>query len=200
MQVWHTHHAFFSFMGLSPNACHCSLRGSLSCLKVSQLVSCLCKKSQHFSGKFCEFIFVNINFAVTTVFDFLALLTSILAEKSGCSPLEIHQEHLHYFGDYCDYFCQNCQFQQAKARQKAGRPLLMRAFAAGTVNFDKNNHNNYQNNNTTPQNDFFRLFGTFGVNSRRKKRLQPLENLKKMSKNKVFQTSLGSNIYPNLIF
>ena len=28
-----------------------------------------------------------------------------------------------------------------KARQKAGRPLLMRAFAAGTENFAKNQHN-----------------------------------------------------------
>ena len=38
----------------------------------------------------------------------------------------------------------------AKARQKAGRPLLMRAFAAETVNFDTKNHNIFQNN-TPPQ-------------------------------------------------
>ena len=34
----------------------------------------------------------------------------------------------------------------AKALINKGLPAFCRAFAAGTVNFDKNNHNNYQNN------------------------------------------------------
>ena len=34
----------------------------------------------------------------------------------------------------------------AKARQEAGRPLLMRAFAPDIVNSDTRNHNNFQNN------------------------------------------------------
>ena len=65
--------------------------------------------------------------------------------------------------------------------------------------FAKHHKNNQKNKNTAPKTYFFPLFGTFGVNSRRKKQLQPSENLKQMSKNRISQTSLRSKIQLHLI-
>ena len=122
------------------------------------------------------YYFVNIfrqHSALKMTFQhFLALLASILAGKSGCSPLNISEQSLHYFGNYCDYFCQidsSSSKSSAKGRQqlsstKACRPfaellLLELSILTKIITIIT------KIINTTPQNDLFRVFGIFGVNS-----------------------------------
>ena len=89
--------------------------------------------------------------------------------EKAAAALWKSRKNLYYFGNYCDYVCQNWQFQQQKLGKSAAALCWWELLLLELSILTKIITIITKIINTTPQTYFFSLFGTFGVNSRRKK-------------------------------